>query len=816
MSTKGKSFTDSIQERQIQPFVKSPVIDKSEGIGAQTDLNFAANVGDLGTKLYKDVKTDEALTGITQDIRQEIENYEIGSPSKIAEVSDALDKSQIELSRTNTGDNDDAVAAIMQDINSQTEFLNKAKSQNRINGFEFDQRVKGILKDKVTQYPYLKPEIIAHAKTVLDLEGIDSRIKYDAKMMSDKNSMQEYYYKQLLTDAKDIGVDTSRYGNVGSPDYDWIGLEQKIMKKRVIKQARQDLKDNIEYSQNIDKAQIEGIKDLGLVESATIDQFEDDYTAITNFFTPKTDENGNIKPLSASEIAQGIFNAQQYVNRAKRAIRRDFGSVMAMDGDIKNMVEFYEKQLDDTIKEITPLVDGKQISEILKNRTESIKAVNDFDAEVLIGNTERYVNFLTRLKQNMVTLGMDENNPIFADVDKKLDKIGRNFEKTNPEAYNNLIKNIEGFNQSPLDVIFNIQLPNLDAQTPDQFTNEMIEDIIFKLESDKGTNSAKTAIYNKAIKSMAANNVSIDNLNAIDPEIKARYIQFIESQGVPLLKKSLQDRIDAGDDIQLRYTANGKIVAFGKDVTADLQQNIISPLNNSLLAYTKLMESENPNDYSGQLLNMTLESAEQGANVNQNATVDTNQGPNMGQVINPNEQDPQVNPNANVDTSQGTNLTTDSIPEGDRGTTTNETGPDMNQVNDVEDKFTLDFITEKLGPKESERGHRDKEGNLIKSYKADKNGEYALGQFQIKPSTAKNPGFGLPSIDLEESSITDQAQWAQMYLNALLLKYKGDKAKALAAYNYGSGNIDSMIEKHGDQWRTKVPKETRQYINDLL
>jgi len=812
----GKSFTDSIQERQMQPFVKSPVVDKSEGIGDKTTLDFIANVGDLGTKLYKDVKTDEALTGITQDIRKEIENYEIGSPSKIAEVSDALDKSQIELSRTNTGDNDDAVAAIMQDINSQTEFLNKAKSQNRINGFEFDQRVKGILKDKVTQYPYLKPEIIAHAKTVLDLEGIDSRIKYDAKMASDKNTMQEYYLKQLLTDAKDIGIDTSAYGVVGSPDYDWGGLERKIMKKRTMKQARQELKDSIDYSQDIDKAKIEGIKDTGLVEQFTIDQYEDDFAAITNFFTPKTNENGQVIPLSSADIANGIFSAQQYVAKAKRDIRREFGAFMSLDGDIKNMVEFYEKQLDDTMKEITPLVDGKQISGILKNRAEAAKAVNDFDAEALIGNTERYVNFITRIKQNMLALGFDENDPMFAGLNKKLNRIGANFEKTNPESYNGLIKNIEGFSKSPLDVIFDIQLPNLNAQTPDEFTNEMIEDVIFKLESNKGTNSAKAAIYNKAIKSMAANNVSIDNLNAINPEIKARYIQFIETQGVPLLKKSLQDRINAGDDIQLRYTANGKIVAFGKDVTADLQQNIIAPLNNSLLAYTKLMESENPNDYSGQLLNMTLESAEQGANVNQNASIDTNQSPNMGQVINPNDQEPQVNPNANMDTSQGTNLTTDSIPEGDRGTTTNEIGPDMNQDTQPKDEFTIDFITEKLGPKESKRGHRDKNGNLIKSYQADKNGEYALGQFQIKPSTAKNPGFGLPSIDLEESSITDQAQWAQMYLNALLLKYKGDKAKALAAYNYGPGNIDTMIEKHGDQWRTKVPKETREYINDLL
>ena len=43
----------------------------------------------------------------------------------------------------------------------------------------------------------------------------------------------------------------------------------------------------------------------------------------------------------------------------------------------------------------------------------------------------------------------------------------------------------------------------------------------------------------------------------------------------------------------------------------------------------------------------------------------------------------------------------------------------------------------------------------------------------------------------------------------------GDWDKALAAYNYGPGNLSSSLQSHGEQWRSQVPTETRNYVNAL-
>lgn len=78
----------------------------------------------------------------------------------------------------------------------------------------------------------------------------------------------------------------------------------------------------------------------------------------------------------------------------------------------------------------------------------------------------------------------------------------------------------------------------------------------------------------------------------------------------------------------------------------------------------------------------------------------------------------------------------------------------------------------------------------------------AQGHFQFMPATAKQYGLRDPN-NLGESA--DAA--ARMYKD-LLKQYKGDLNKALAGYNWGSGNL----QKYG---MNRAPKETRDYIAQI-
>ena len=70
---------------------------------------------------------------------------------------------------------------------------------------------------------------------------------------------------------------------------------------------------------------------------------------------------------------------------------------------------------------------------------------------------------------------------------------------------------------------------------------------------------------------------------------------------------------------------------------------------------------------------------------------------------------------------------------------------------------------------------------------------------QLMPGTAKDLGVK------DRSNAKESINGGAKYLSQLLKRYDGDVDKALAAYNWGMGNLD----RKGMQ---NLPKETRDYI----
>jgi hypothetical protein len=52
-------------------------------------------------------------------------------------------------------------------------------------------------------------------------------------------------------------------------------------------------------------------------------------------------------------------------------------------------------------------------------------------------------------------------------------------------------------------------------------------------------------------------------------------------------------------------------------------------------------------------------------------------------------------------------------------------------------------------------------------------------------------------------------------LPAMLKRYAGDVPKALAAYNWGEGNVDKAIKAKGADWLTIAPAETQAYVQKI-
>ena len=85
----------------------------------------------------------------------------------------------------------------------------------------------------------------------------------------------------------------------------------------------------------------------------------------------------------------------------------------------------------------------------------------------------------------------------------------------------------------------------------------------------------------------------------------------------------------------------------------------------------------------------------------------------------------------------------------------------------------------------------------------------AQGLLQTMPKTFYSLG-GTNPFDPRQSW-----QIGRKYLKQLLGRYH-DTEKALAAYNWGPGNLDKDIRQRGDNWRDGLKKETRDYIPRVM
>lgn len=95
----------------------------------------------------------------------------------------------------------------------------------------------------------------------------------------------------------------------------------------------------------------------------------------------------------------------------------------------------------------------------------------------------------------------------------------------------------------------------------------------------------------------------------------------------------------------------------------------------------------------------------------------------------------------------------------------------------------------------------------------------ATGLAQFMPRTWDEWRDGTPGIDeiidklklLNPKDPEDAIQAQAAYMD-WLIRVAGDGEKALAAYNWGIGNLRKCIAAHGDAWRDHLPDETQNYL----
>lgn len=84
----------------------------------------------------------------------------------------------------------------------------------------------------------------------------------------------------------------------------------------------------------------------------------------------------------------------------------------------------------------------------------------------------------------------------------------------------------------------------------------------------------------------------------------------------------------------------------------------------------------------------------------------------------------------------------------------------------------------------------------------------AIGVFQLMPATAA--GLGVNPYDA-----TQNINGGLSYLSSLISEF-GNTSQALAAYNWGPGNVSNAIANYGDDWFDHLPTVTQNYVSGIL
>jgi len=92
----------------------------------------------------------------------------------------------------------------------------------------------------------------------------------------------------------------------------------------------------------------------------------------------------------------------------------------------------------------------------------------------------------------------------------------------------------------------------------------------------------------------------------------------------------------------------------------------------------------------------------------------------------------------------------------------------------------------------------------------------AEGAYQIMPTTAAQPGFGVSPMEGSRFDPEASRKFAKQYLQAMLDRYNGDVEAALVAYNAGPGNADKFVAAGKDYDVLPMAMQTKPYVERVM
>jgi len=752
----GINFSETMTPSNI---VFEPVVNKAEGIRAESNLNTVATllkVGGAGAIDYAKYKTEEEAK---KQVEKTIEEYDPSSPSKTVENQNIA--YNLEKKITNPETNPVEVPGFIDSLKETNRKLLNAKEQGNMTALEFETRVSKGARELASRNPVFSSEIYKATQSALEGANMSARLKFDTKAIEDVRQAKKDRETRLENASLSQKIEIPYFSGTYTKDYDTF--EKNLNENTKSERLFVEMKRNKEKVDLISDDQIRNLDSSGVIPG------------IVKYRVQKAYSDALIEIDNVKNIADLPYVIKKVFKDAQFDLKESF-STHANNPIIKGHFDAFDKVTDSMIESLKDKKTGKDMADSLKQTkdllttAEEIGVIKELNVPKL-----KTIEILNSALKNV-------NDPAAKTILLKLLTYESKTLMNDQVLFQDITKSKNGIPS----IHTTATTTTIKAAETDPSLYPVIKQFL-----QFGTDATKREDSNLTERTQALENLmtiyadpkSKDISKMTDPKMKADQNKTIESYIAYAIQGIKQENTrfkDSSVVVKNKLFIDGTMYAEGGD--DKYQSVVVNKVNTALKAYANFY-GKDTKDIAQEFYQKYFS----GVFINQGT-----QNENQTKVPAPTTD--TVSPLSGGGANKKADLISSAfIPKF------------ISSANAGE----VDQIVIRLIDKESKGQHiNPATRQLVESPKG------AKGITQIMPATGIDPGYGVEP--LKNSTEQEYKRFGRDYFVAMLNEFNGDAAKALAAYNYGPINVKELIKNHGNIWFTKLPNETKDYVASIL
>jgi hypothetical protein len=864
------------QTMSIPSYAANPVVDKS-GLISNDISNLAGTLG-FATEIAGDLMKSSAVSGIEEAIKTNIEDYQKQSPTYIAQTNLDVKSMQDKLNDPTLKESE--IPGIVKSINDKVNFLQTAKDQRKINEYEFTSRINQVTREALAKNPAFSKEILSKAQQTLDLNNIQQTIKLDTALYESQRKSIEEERKNLRELGEKFFIMPPKIKDADGNEYlDYGALDTQVRKAMEDERIAKNAERLVNTTKNLNEAQLQEIVNNNIHWSVVNSSYRNGLSQFNTLMKDPNlpldkkvatlDLLANQMKLEFSTKFGKFYNKPEIKEAADFYTKQIDGLVTALKNDTtgKNYAEILETNSKINTKLSELELRNMGIDPVYtKTLSDLAPYLNKFNLNPKLENDLiNYGNLtVTGILQKMQK---GQANPkeqgTVENVFQKGSIVLQNGEKLsiNGGYLNSATTSISKGDATVVPVF---------KQSLDNYIGYINFDSDYLTTKDRTVQQKKQFIAMEEMFKQIGDPKFKEAAKYVDQYQASQLLKGVDEYNRVIYNNFMKYRVEhPNEKVRISQNWDGTLIATGG--SEEFNTNYIGRINMALKAYSTL-QGKNPNEVSNEFytkyyqdiftknvseLSMKVKPVEEGNIDLKNRPVVKNADGTISTVrsmsINIGGKEiliPTVSDDGKIMTeNEAIKQYLDTGRHLGKFRTAEEATTFAKQLHNEQDKMyspgnTLNNFSstpgggadKKVGSQKtsyipkiiSEANAGEIDNILVRLAKQESGGLHinpttrqliespkgAKGVTQVMPATGVDPGYGVQP--LKDQSEGEYKRFSRDYFVAMLKEFNGDVGKALAAYNYGPVNVKSLVKKHGDNWYTKLPTETKDYVASIL